>query len=257
MAAITPYTDKLSGKSILVIGGTSGIGISVASLCLAHNAKVIISSSTDKKLSNALERLKTAYPKADISGYLCDLRASAVESSVKALFEKVGKVDHVVHTAGDSLAMTKLSEITVEKIQKAGEVRFVSVLIVAKYAAQYLKSGSASSLTLTSGIVAERPLAGWSIVSSYAGALYSTMRNLALDMKPVRVNLVVPGAVDTELWDSFSKSEKETFWESVKARVPTGQMGQPHDVAEAYLYVMRDQNVTGVTVKTDSGDTIV
>jgi NAD(P)-dependent dehydrogenase (short-subunit alcohol dehydrogenase family) len=218
---------------------------------------VIISSSTDKKLSNALERLKTAYPKADISGYLCDLRASAVESSVKALFEKVGKVDHVVHTTGDSLAMTKLSEITVEKIQKAGEVRFVSMLIVAKYASQYLKGGPASSLTLTSGTVAERPMADWSVVSSYAGALDSTVQNLALDMKPIRVNLVAPGAVDTELWDGFSKSEKETFSEGIKARAPTGQMGQPHDVAEAYLYVMRDQNVTGVTVKTDSRATIL
>ena len=162
MAAITPYKDKLAGKSILIIGGTSGIGLSVASLCLAHNARVTISSSTDAKLQNALERLKAAYPQADVQGHICDLRAAAVESSVESLFAKTGKVDHVVHTAGDPLAMCKLSEITVSKIQAAGEVRFVSALIVAKYAAQHLNAGPASSLTLTSGAVAERPREDWS-----------------------------------------------------------------------------------------------
>lgn len=257
MAAITPYTDKLSEKTILVIGGTSGIGVSVASLSLAHKAKVIISSSTDKKLSSALERLKTAYPNADITGHICDLRANAVESSVKALFEKTGKVDHIVHTAGDPLATCKLSDITVEKIQKAGEVRFISALIVAKYAAQYLKGGPESSLTLTSGAVAERPHDNWSIVASYAGGLYSMVKNLALDMKPLRVNLVVPGAVNTELWDGLSEDQKQKLFEATMARVPTGNVGQPDHVAEAYLYAMRDWNVTAVVLKTDSGSTIV
>lgn len=257
MSAITPYKDKLAGKSILIIGGTSGIGLGVASLCLAHNAKVTISSSTDKKLSNALGRLKAAYPTAHVVGYTCDLRASAVEQSVKALFEKTGKLDHIVHTAGDPLAMCKLSDVTVESIQKAGEIRFVSPLIVAKYAQRYLNGGPESSLTLTSGSVADRPNADWSVVASYAAGLYGMVRNLALDMKPLRVNLVSPGAVDTELWDGMSAEKKKALFDAIMARALTGAVGQPEDVAEAYLYAMKDRNVTGDIIRTNSGAGIV
>jgi NAD(P)-dependent dehydrogenase (short-subunit alcohol dehydrogenase family) len=257
MAALTPYKDKLSGKSILIIGGTSGIGLGVASLCLAHNAIVTISSSTDKKLTNALDRLKAAYPNASVTGYTCDLRANAVEQSTKALFEKTGKLDHIVHTAGDPLATCKLSDVTVEQIQKAGEIRFVSALIIAKHAQEYLKGGPESSLTLTSGAVADRPHANWSVVASYAGGLYSMTKNLALDMKPLRVNLVSPGAVNTELWDGMSAEAKQKLFEGIKSRVLTQAVGQPEDVAEAYLYSMRDRNITGEIIKTNSGLTLV
>lgn len=257
MAALTPYTSKLANKSILIIGGTSGIGLAVASLCLAHGSTVTISSSTDKKLASAIDRLKAAYPDGNITGHICDLRASAVEESTKALFEKTGKVDHIVHTAGDPLAMCKLANVTVESILKAGEIRFVSALIVAKHAQQYLKSGPESSLTLTSGSVADRPHADWSVVASYAGGLYSMVRNLALDMKPLRVNLVAPGAVDTELWDGMSGAEKKNMFAGIEGRVLTQRVGRPEDVAEAYLYAMRDRNLTGETIKTNSGATLV
>jgi NAD(P)-dependent dehydrogenase (short-subunit alcohol dehydrogenase family) len=257
MAALTPYQDKLVGKSILVIGGTSGIGLAIASLCLAHNATVIISSSTDAKLASALDRLKAAYPSANITGHTCDLRASAVEASTAALFEKTGKLDHIVHTAGDPLSMCKLADVTVAQIQKAGEIRFISPLIIAKHAQRYLRGGPESSLTLTSGAVADRPHANWSVIASYAGGLYSMVRNLALDMAPLRVNLVVPGAVDTELWDGMSAEAKGKLFEGIRGRVLTGEVGRSEDVAEAYLYAMRDRNLTGETVKTDSGSTLV
>lgn len=257
MAALIPYQDKLTGKSILVIGGTSGIGLAIASLCLAHNAKVIISSSTDAKLTSALDRLKAAYPNANITGHTCDLRSSAVEASTAALFEKTGTLDHIVHTAGDPLATCKLADVTVAQIQKAGEIRFVSALIVAKHAQRYLRGGPESSLTLTSGAVAERPHANWSVVASYAGGLYSMVKNLALDMSPLRVNLVSPGAVDTELWDGMSAEAKGQYFEGIKGKVLTRAVGKPEDVAEAYLYAMRDRNLTGETMNTNSGSTLV
>ena len=83
------------------------------------------------------------------------------------------------------------------------------------------------------------------------------VRNLALDMKPLRVNLVVPGAVDTELWDGMTSEKKQEMFDGIEARVPTGKVGQAEDVAESFLYAMRDANLTGVVLKTDSGSTIV
>ena len=177
-----------------------------------------------------------------------------MEASISELFTKTGKVDHVIHTAGDGLSTMPLEEVTVQKIRDAADVRFTSAIIVAKYAKQYLSPGPDSSIILTSGGVAERPHMGWNIVAGYAAALYGLTRNLALDLKPIRVNLVSPGFVDTELWD---EEVRKTQAEAVAKRVPTGRAAMPEDIAEAYLYLMKDRNCTGSILRTDSGSSLI
>ena len=78
------------------------------------------------------------------------------------------------------------------------------------------------------------------------------VRNLALDLKPIRVNGVSPGAVDTELW-TMSADEKEMVMKAVAEKMTTGRPGQPEDVAEAYLAIMKDVNMDGSVVRTDGG----
>ena len=79
------------------------------------------------------------------------------------------------------------------------------------------------------------------------------MRGLAVDLAPIRVNLISPGAVLTPLWDGMEKEQMEKFMEIAKGKCTTGQVGRPEDVAESYLYVMRDWNVTGSVVDTNGG----
>lgn len=79
------------------------------------------------------------------------------------------------------------------------------------------------------------------------------MRSLALDLAPVRVNLISPGAVLTPLWDGMAKEKMESFMEQVKGKCTTGEIGRPEDVAESYLYVMRDWNVSGSVIDTNGG----
>jgi len=79
------------------------------------------------------------------------------------------------------------------------------------------------------------------------------VRGLAVDLKPVRVNLVSPGAVETELWDSLPKEAREGYFKTVGAKLLTGGIGMPEDVAECYLWLMKDKNVTGTVVQTDGG----
>lgn len=138
-----------------------------------------------------------------------------------------------------------------------GNVRFFSPLLLAKHLPTYLNAGPQSSLTLTTGGVAEKPIPNWSAVASYAGGLHSMTRNLALDLKPIRVNLVSPGAVDTELWKDMSKEQKEGMFKGIEKSVLTGRVGQPEDVAEQYLCLLRDWNVTGSVVHSDSGHALV
>lgn len=251
------YSNKLADARVLVIGGSSGIGYCVAEASLEFGASVIISSSQQSRIDSSIDQLLKTYPSAKgrIAGYTCDLSSPSVEANIEKLFEQCGgpKFDHIVHTAGDALATLKLEDATLESIQKAAMVRFNSPLLLAKHAPKFLNPGPASSITLTTGSVSRKPNKDWSVVASYATGLHGMMRNLALDLAPVRVNLISPGAVVTPMWDGMPREKAESFMEHIKGKCTTGEVGRPEDVAESYLYVMRDRNVSGSVVDTNGG----
>ena len=166
--------------------------------------------------------------------------------------EADGQLDHVAYTAGDALGITPLEKTTLEKIEQSGMVRFNAPLIVAREAAKYLKKSNTLSYTITTGSVSEKPHQDWVIVGCYAGGNHTMARGLALDVKPIRVNAVNPGAVDTTLWKMLDQEKQEAFrkWET---KMTTGRMGQVEDVAEAYLYCMKDGSLTRGIISTNGG----
>lgn len=252
--------QKLQDKHVLVIGGTSGIGFAVAEGSLASGARVSVSSSNPSRVESAIQRLKSSFPDGIVVGHVCDLSKPTVEKDIEALFSKVGSVDHIVYTAADKLATMPVSEITYENLIAAGHLRFFAVLLAAKVGSRYLSPGPFSSIVLTTGSISQKPRPQWSAVAGYAGGLHSITRNLALDLKPVRVNLVSPGAVETEMWDAWAPGNEEAktkMFESVAKGAPTGRLAKPEDVAEAYLFLMKDPNVTGTVVDTNSGTLLV
>jgi NAD(P)-dependent dehydrogenase (short-subunit alcohol dehydrogenase family) len=95
------------------------------------------------------------------------------------------------------------------------------------------------------------------VIAAYATGALGLMRNLALDLRPIRVNIIEPGAVDTELWDDMPREQYEGFKEIIEKGSTTGRIGSPQDVAEAYLYVMKDSNCSGSVVRTDGGSLIM
>jgi NAD(P)-dependent dehydrogenase (short-subunit alcohol dehydrogenase family) len=139
-----------------------------------------------------------------------------------------------------------------QNIVRAGQLRFFAPLLLAKFLPTYLISSYKSSYTITTGTTSEKPVPNWSVVGSYAGGHHSMVRNLALDLKPIRVNGVSPGAVDTELW-SMPTEEKDRMSKAIGEKMTTGRVGQPEDVAEAYLAIMKDRNMDGSVVRTDGG----
>ncbi|KAK4542470.1 hypothetical protein LTR36_006722 [Oleoguttula mirabilis] len=254
------YTQKLKDAKVLVIGGSSGIGYGVAEALVEHGAIITISSSNPDRVQKTVDSLKKSYPSATerIAGHACNLGDQAtVESNIKELFEKVGKLDHVVYTAGDSLAMMPLESVSMEKMVQAGMVRFFAPLLVAKYAPKYLSSGPKSSITLTTGSVSERPMPDWSVIGSFATGLQGMCRGLALDLKPIRVNLISPGAIDTELWGMMSDEQKANMFKGLSEKHPTGKVGSVQDVVYSYLGAIQDYNMTGSTISTNSGTLLV
>ncbi|KAK4187240.1 NAD(P)-binding protein [Podospora australis] len=250
---------KLQDEHVLIIGGSSGIGYAVADGALASGAKVTICSSSQAKIDAAVARLRSEYPEHSIHGVSQDLSVEAtIESDIESLFEKVqatqGTINHVVFTAASPLSLGAIENISADLIRAAGHMRLVVPFLVAKIAANHLPKTNNSSIVLTSGSVSERPTPGWSLMSYFGGGLSSVAKGLAVDLAPTRVNVVRPGFVDTPLW---TEEQKAFMAKIVEEKTLTGKGGTAEDVAEAYLWLLKDRNVTGTAAATDSGALLV
>ncbi|KAF8880092.1 hypothetical protein CPB84DRAFT_1851931 [Gymnopilus junonius] len=184
----TDKFQKLANKHVLIIGGTSGIGFGVAEAVLSSGGSVTVSSQRQSSIDSALARLQASYPNAPKPrGFTADLSSPAVEQNLEKLFEQVGKVDHIVYTAGDKLAITPIQDITYEKIIAAGQVRSFAAMLAVKVGCRYLTNPKSveCSIVLTAGVVADKPRENWSAVATFSAGLLGMTRNLALDLKPV------------------------------------------------------------------------
>lgn len=233
------YVNKLEGKRVLVFGGTSGIGFGVVEAALEHGATVFISGSNMPKLERTRDRLTAEYPdlpKERIQLKDCDLAdAAKQEANIKGLLDFVtkngkNKLNHIVHTAGDSLGIVPVADFTADKWMQLTTVRLLTSIFIAKYAADYVEWSADSSLTFTSGVNTHKPQPKWSIISATGGALESFTRGAAVDLSPVRVNAVSPGAIKTELFAGITPEAEKMFEEATWVK----RLGRPSDTAEAY-----------------------
>lgn len=252
----TSIPSKLSGQRILLVGGTGGVGLAVARLLLAHNATVILSSSRRAKLDKCISDLQSEFygQKTHITGFACDLASPNVEDNIVLLFEKVGELNHIIYMAGDRLPMLPLSEVTLEKWQQCNQVRTIASILVAKHSLSLLAKSPGSSIVFTGGSICDKPIAGgWSMLAMIGAGINGLTRQPAFDLAPVRVNCVAPGVIETDLWEGMGEEGKRTFFRDHESKIPTGKVGQPGDVAEAYVYLLKDRNATGITVHSNSG----
>lgn len=265
MSDATKFTAQLQGQRILIVGGTSGIGYAVAEACIENGMDVVVSSSRQTSIDSSLTSLHQSYPSLTtskrLSAHVCNLNdADQLESNIETLLtlatnNQAQPLDHIVHTAGDALAVHSIHDTSLAKIHAAGMVRYYSVIILAKYAPAYMRSHG--SFTLTTGAVATRPHRDWAVINGFATALIGLTRGLALDLMPLRVNCVEPGAVLTPLWNSLPEDQKQHLIKSVAAGTLTGKIARPEDIAESYLFFFKDANVTGTIVRTDGGATLL
>lgn len=247
MRSNQPTRTTLQQSRIVIAGGTSGIGFAVAEAAANAGAEVIIASSNPQRLAQALERLPQG-----THGETVDFTD---ELQVRALFSRVGAFDHLVYTAGESLLLQTLAELSIEDAQRAFEVRYWGALKAVKYAAPNLREGG--SITLTSGVASSRPLPAWTVPSSILGAMESLTRALAVELAPLRVNAVAPGVLRTALWDNMSAADREGLYDHVAGKMPVRRVGEASDVAQTYLYLMQQGFGTGQVIVVDGGHVLV
>jgi NAD(P)-dependent dehydrogenase (short-subunit alcohol dehydrogenase family) len=232
---------------ILIIGGGSGMGLALAESLLAEGASVTIAGRSADRLAGVaarLDGLRTA--QADITS----------EDQVKRLLAETGELDHIVVTAADAVgAYSPIADFDLAAARAIVDTKLLGPWLVAKHAGPYLLPGA--SITFTSGIAAYRPGPGASMIASVNGSLEALARSLALELAPVRVNVVSPGWVDTPIWTMIAGDAKDARLAAMAERLPVGRVGKPGDIAEAFLALLRNGFITGTVVHVDGGHRLI
>lgn len=232
---------KLDHTNVVVIGGTSGIGLATAMLAQAEGASVWAASRTKEKLQDAGKRAPgIEFRQVDTH----DL------SGLGALFQEVGKVDHIIASAtGADRTMAPFMDQTDEQFREAFN-KFWGYNNVIRQGVPYL--AESGSITLVSGIPARKANPGMSSISCVGSAVEGLTRALALELAPRRVNVVAPGIIDTGMFDHFGENKATTLAQLAK-NIPLQRVGDPREVAEAILLVMTNGYMTGATIDVDGG----
>jgi NAD(P)-dependent dehydrogenase (short-subunit alcohol dehydrogenase family) len=242
---IERHTEK-----VLIVGGSSGMGLSLARSFMADGAVVTIAGRSAARLSQAAESLSTI---GKVRTVAVDI---AQEDEVIEMFEQCGGMDHIVSTAADiEGAYELLPALDLTAARKVIDSKFIGPLLLAKHGSARL--APKGSITFTSGIAAYRPAARGAVVAGINGALASLAYALAIELAPIRVNVVSPGWVDTPIWKQVAGDEAGAKLNDMAKRLPVGRIGQPEDIADGIRFLIRNGFVTGSVVHLDGGHRLV
>ncbi|TPN82004.1 SDR family oxidoreductase [Mesorhizobium sp. CU2] len=236
--------------NILIVGGSSGMGLALARRCLDEGADVVIAGRNAAKLNAAREELGNP---AALEMAVVDISR---EDQVAALFARIGPLDHIVSTAADiEGAYRLLPEIELAAAQRVVNSKFFGPLLLAKHGAPRLSP--TGSITFVSGIAAYRPAARGSVVAAVNAALEGLVRALAVELAPIRVNAVSPGWVDTPIWEFVAGDRKDDTLAAMAKRLPAGRVGRPQDIADALRFLIGNGFTTGETLHVEGGHRLV
>jgi NAD(P)-dependent dehydrogenase (short-subunit alcohol dehydrogenase family) len=238
-------STSMQDACVVVIGGSSGIGLATARLASEAGADVTIAGRDKDRLATALESLD-----GNARGVSVDV---ADETAVRDLFDSFDHVDHVATLAGTHVSGA-LVDVDTDVLRGPVDNRFWGPIHICKYAAPKMTNGS---ITICTGAGVARPRRGGAIVAAAAGGSELLARAMAVELAPVRVNVIRPGIVDTPLLDRLAPNGREQMLEAVVKRVPLGRAAQPEEIADSILFLMTNQYVTGSTLTIDGGSSLV
>ncbi|PSJ25531.1 short chain dehydrogenase [Streptosporangium nondiastaticum] len=231
------------GKRVLVVGGSSGVGLATARRFTAEGALVTIASRSKEKIDAALAGLG-----ATATGQVLDITD---DGAVEAFAGTAGTFDHVVITAADT-PMGRVDTLPLDAARAAMDSKFWGAYRLARA----LRIDPTGSLTIVSGYLSVRPGKAAALQSAINAALEALVRGLALEYAPLRVNAVSPGLIRTPLWDALPAENREAMYEAATQRLPVGRVGEPEDIADAILYVAGNPYTTGTTLFIEGGGAI-
>lgn len=234
--------NTLAGKNVVIIGGTAGIGLATAQAASAAGARVWVAGRSEahcekaRAISNGSFEVRQA-DTHDVAG-------------LEAVFKEAGSIDHLVSAAvGGERTLKPFLDQTEDQFKAAFDKLWGYGKVVRTGASYLAEDGS---ITLVSGSPARKIKPAQSALSCVGAAVENMVRCLAVELAPIRVNVVSPGTVDTAMFD-WMGTEKQAKLQALTSTHLIKRAGGPEEVAAGILFVMQNAFVTGTTVDVDGG----
>lgn len=240
------HAPELFGQTVVVIGGSAGIGFETARRARVEGATVILTGRNPDRLQRAAREV--------------DARSTATFDAgdplaLERFFNDLpAKVDHVMVTAGRP-HYARLAEMELSEMRRALDEHLMLALMVARFAANKMRP--CGTLLFMGGTGARRPGVGMALASTVTLALPALIANLALELAPVRVNLIAAGFVDTPLSASILGDKLEERRRQLREKLPIRRVVMPADVAALAVHIMTNTALTGATYDVDGGQQLV
>jgi len=236
----------LSNQRIIIIGGSSGIGLETARQAIVLGAEVIIASRSEQKLRQAQEKIGSR-----AKTYVLD---TTEERQVKDFFGMIGRFDHLVVSAAETSGGSFLNS-DASQARQLFDNKFWGQYYAAKYGAPNVNDNG--SITLFSGVVAYKPMVGSAALGAVNAAVSNLGLTLALELAPIRVNVVSPGIIETPARSRMAEEARKQFYDTIASKLPVQRVGTAEDVAQSVLYLIRNSFVTGTVLHADGGHRLV
>jgi len=234
---------SLQNKHVAIIGGSSGVGLALGRVSAAAGARVTLLARDEARLQAAASQVPNA------KALTLDLLKS---ETVARAAEALDAVDHLVITAG-TFGPASLADSDPEDWRRKFEERIVGPSLMIKLLAPRITR----SITLFSGLTSRRPYAGIGVGAALAAGLEGLTRALALELSPVRVNVIVPGMIDTPMLDQALGANKAQIWAETERKLPARHIASADDAAQAVLFLMTNPYVTGASIVFDGGAVMI
>lgn len=236
----------LENKHLVIAGGSSGIGFAIAQAALTQGARVTLVGRSAEKLEAAAQRLPSSV------GLGCFDLGDA--EAARSRFQAIGGFDHFVSTAAD-LTYGPLASMQRPAIERMVAGKFWGPINFVQHGLQHLNKDG--SVLLFSGLAADRPGSGTSMVSALNAGVEGLVRALAIELAPIRVNGISPGVVDTEGWSFMPDESRQAFFADLGAKLPAGRVGRVDDLANASLFALLNPYLTGEIIHVNGGGSLI
>jgi NAD(P)-dependent dehydrogenase (short-subunit alcohol dehydrogenase family) len=245
-SADTRRTPELAGQTVVVVGGSAGIGLETARRARAEGAAVILTGRNPDRLEQAAR---------DVDAVSTSAFDATDGAALERFFaEAPTPIDHVMVTAGGPY-YAPLQEMDLEEARRNIVDELGTPLVIARNAMGRVRPGG--SLLFVGGTGGRSTGVGLSIIRAITAALPALVANLAVEIAPVRVNLIAPGFVDTPLSARLLGEGLEQRREQLRATLPIGRVVGPDDVAALAVHLMANTALTGATYDIDGGQQLV
>ena len=233
----------MSVQHAVIVGGSSGIGLATARHLAVHGFKVTITGRDKERLDKAWASLK-----GDVHALVMD---AADTGSLPRLFRDIGAIDHLVLALGSGKGAGPFTSVNIADVKAGFEEKVFPHFACAQAATATLRKDG--SITFISAVSANAAMPGTAGLGAANAAVAALVPILAAELKPLRVNGVSPGVIDTPWWDFLTAEQKAPVFAGYAARTPVGRVGTPEDIAQAIAFLISDSFMTGQTIICDGG----